>query len=93
MSIRLVVSIEAAPGKKDELNASIASLCAEVREEPGCQQFEAYQNIENLNRFVLLERWANQETFTVHGERHEEQWLKTVDELMAHPPEAEQYVD
>lgn len=93
MAIRLVVTIEAASGKREELRASFASLCAEVREEPGCRQFEAYQNIENRDRFILLERWADQETFTVHGQLHEEQWLKLVEELMARAPEAEQYTD
>ncbi len=93
MAIRLVVKVEAAPGKREELRMSFASLCAEVREEPGCNQFEAYQNIDDPDRFILLERWADQETFTVHGNLHEKQWLKMIDELMASSPEAEEYTD
>ena len=93
MAIRLVVLIEAAPGKREEFITSFASLCRDVREEPGCQQFETYQDIENQDRFVMLERWADQEKFAIHGERHEEQWLKMIEELMARPPEAEQYAD
>ena len=36
MTVRLIVNMEAATGKREELAATFASLCPSVREEPGC---------------------------------------------------------
>jgi len=43
MSIRLVVTITAAPGKGAELAQAYKARCAEVMKEPGCEQFEIFQ--------------------------------------------------
>jgi NAD-dependent oxidoreductase involved in siderophore biosynthesis len=40
MAIRLVVTITAAPGKGSELAQAYKARCAEVMQEPGCEQFE-----------------------------------------------------
>jgi len=40
MSVRLVVSINAAPGKGAELAAAFRTRCTEVMQEPGCEQFK-----------------------------------------------------
>jgi quinol monooxygenase YgiN len=39
MSIRLVVTITAAPGKGTELAQAYKTRCAECMKEPGCEQF------------------------------------------------------
>ena len=90
MAIRLIVAIEAVPGKRQAMIATYASLCPSVREEPGCQQHELYQSIEHQDRFVLLERWADQEALTVHGQRLRERGLD-LDSLRTHPSEPERY--
>ena len=68
MAVRLVVSMKALPGKRQEMIEAYTSFCPEVQQEPGCQQFEMYQNIELPDQFVLLERWADQESLTAHGQ-------------------------
>ena len=45
MSIRLVVTITAAPGKGSELAQAYKARCAEARKEPGCEQFEIFQGV------------------------------------------------
>ena len=67
MSIRLVVTITAVPGKGSELARAYATRCAEAMKEPGCEQFEVFRSAANPDRLVLLERWADQAALDVHA--------------------------
>lgn len=67
MAIRLVVTITAAPGKGSELAQAYRSRCAEVMQEPGCEQFEVFQSVVNPDRLALLERWIDQAALDVHA--------------------------
>lgn len=64
--IRLVVYIEALPGHSDDVVASAAKRAPVVREQPGCHEFETYQSVERPNRFVLLEKWADDQALRDH---------------------------
>lgn len=67
MAVRLVVSITAAPGKGAELAAAFRTRCIEVREEPGCEQFEVFQSILDPDKLTLLELWKDQAALDAHG--------------------------
>lgn len=67
MAIRLVVTINAAPGKGSELAQGYKSRCAEVMSEPGCEQFEVFQSVVNPDKLTLLERWTDQAALDVHS--------------------------
>src|SRR5215510_13285897 len=67
MSIRLVVTISAAPGKGSELAQAYKDRCAEAMKEPGCEQFEIFQGVANPDRLALLERWVDQAALDVHA--------------------------
>jgi quinol monooxygenase YgiN len=67
MSIRLVVTITAAPGKGHELAQVYKARCAEAAKEPGCEQFEIFQSVANPDRLALLERWVDQAALDVHA--------------------------
>jgi quinol monooxygenase YgiN len=60
MAVRLVVTINAAPGKGAELAQAFRSRCAEVMQEPGCEQFEVFQSVLNPDKLALLELWKDQ---------------------------------
>jgi len=83
MAIRIIVSMTAAAGKREALMAAFRDLCPSVQQEPGCQQYEFYQSLEGQDRFVLLERWDDEETLRVHIERLRERNLN-LDALRAH---------
>jgi len=68
MKVRLVVSINAMPGKGNELAAVYRGRCADVMQEPGCEQFEVFQSALNPDRLVLLELWTDQAALDVHAE-------------------------
>ena len=67
MSVRLVVTINAAPGKGAELAAAFRSRCHEVMAEPGCEQFEVFQSVLNPDKLALLELWKDQGALDVHA--------------------------
>jgi quinol monooxygenase YgiN len=68
MSVRLVVTITAAPGKGSELAQGFKARCAEVMQEPGCEQFEVFQSVVNPDRLALLERWKDQAALDTHAQ-------------------------
>jgi quinol monooxygenase YgiN len=68
MAVRIIVSMTAAAGKRQALMDAFHNLCPSVHKEPGCQQYEFFQSREDPDRFVLLERWDDEETLRVHSE-------------------------
>ena len=67
MAVRLVVTINAVPGKGNELAQAYETRCAEVMQEPGCEQFEIFRSVSDPDRFALLERWASQQALDQHA--------------------------
>ena len=67
MAIRLIVHLQALPGKQEEMVDAYRKRVKEVRSEPGCIDFRAFQDIENPDQIVLIEGWESQESLTVNG--------------------------
>jgi quinol monooxygenase YgiN len=67
MSVRLVVTINAAPGKGAELAQAMKGRCEECMKEPGCEQFEIFQSALNPDKLCLLERWSSQAALDAHA--------------------------
>jgi quinol monooxygenase YgiN len=67
MSIRLVVTITAAPGKGAELAQAYRARCADAMMEPGCEQFEIFQGVADPDRLTLLERWTDKAALEAHA--------------------------
>ena len=67
MSVRLVVTLNAAPGKGSELAAAFRQRCVEVMKEPGCEQFEVFQSVLNPDKLALLELWSDADALAEHA--------------------------
>ena len=67
MAIRLIVSINAAPGRGSELAQLYKARCEDIIKEPGCEQFEVFQSTANPDKLVLLERWTDKAALDVHA--------------------------
>ena len=67
MAVRLIVTITAAPGKGADLAQAFRGRCAEIMQEPGCQQFEVFQSVLNPDKLALLELWTDQAALDVHA--------------------------
>jgi quinol monooxygenase YgiN len=71
MSVRLVVAINALPGKGSELAQVFRQRCLDVMKEPGCEQFEVFQSVLNPDKLALLELWKDQGALDVHAKVNE----------------------
>lgn len=67
MPLRLVISINAAPGKGESFAAAFKVRCEEVMTEPGCLQFELFQSALDPDRFTLLELWEDEAALAAHA--------------------------
>ena len=67
MPLRLVISLNAAPGKGAEFAEAFKGRCREVMTEPGCLQFELFQSALDPDRFTLLELWEDEAALEAHG--------------------------
>jgi quinol monooxygenase YgiN len=67
MSVRLVISINAAPGKGAELLQAMKGRCEVSGKDAGCLQFEVFQSALDPDRLALLELWESQEALDAHA--------------------------
>ncbi len=67
MSVRLVVTLAAAPGKGGELAKVFRQRCEDVMKEPGCEQFEVFQSVLNPDKLALLELWSDAAALAEHA--------------------------
>jgi len=70
----MIAILDARPGKADEFRAKIVELVRQVRLEPGCVLFTAYEARDTPGRFYLYEIYANAAAFAAHlktGHVHE----------------------
>ena len=90
MSVRLVVTITAVPGKGTELAQAFVGRCEECRKEPGCEQFDLFQNTEDPDKLLLVERWTDEASLAAHAERNRQRPSVGAD-LRAGPGRSEHY--
>lgn len=89
--VRLVVTISAAPGKGSALATAMQPRLDEVREEPGCEQYELFQGTERPDVLVLLERWTDEVTLAAHAALNRTR-AAVAPELRAAPGTLERYL-
>ena len=66
MSIRLLISMSSVPGKSAEFIKARLPRSAEIRKDAGCEQFDVFQNVENPDQFLLVEKWKDEESLQAH---------------------------
>jgi len=91
MAIRILVNIDALPGKGSELARARAARAAEVRQEPGCEQFDLFQDTQNPDKLLLVERWTDEASLAAHAERNRQRPAIGA-ELRAGPGRQERYI-
>jgi quinol monooxygenase YgiN len=68
MSVRLIITTKAIPGKGGELAVAMRERCIEIMREPGCEQFEVFQSVLDPDRLVTLETWKDDAALAQHAE-------------------------
>jgi quinol monooxygenase YgiN len=71
MPVRLVITLNAAPGKGGEFAEAFAARCRDVMSEPGCLQFEVFQSVLNPDKLTLLELWEDEAALAAHAKMNE----------------------
>ncbi|MGE3302446.1 MAG: antibiotic biosynthesis monooxygenase family protein [Hyphomonadaceae bacterium] len=71
MSVRLIITLNAAPGMGAEFAEAFAQRCREVASEPGCLEFEIFRSALAPDKLVLLEHWESEQALAEHAKMNE----------------------
>jgi quinol monooxygenase YgiN len=67
--VPVLVVIASIPGKADkreEITAALTKTAKASREDPGCVSYAFHVDIENVDRYVSVEVWQDQESLDAH---------------------------
>ena len=67
MSVRLVITFNAEPGKGDQLAVAMKERCLTSATDAGCLQFEVFRSALNPDSFTLLELWESPDALAAHA--------------------------
>lgn len=82
--LNLLVSVNVrADGREQFLSAITLNAQASVRDEPGCFQFDVFEDESDRNRFYFYERYADRAAFDAHkASDHFAVWRITAAEVL-----------
>jgi quinol monooxygenase YgiN len=93
MSVRIVLTVTAKPGKGSEMaEAYRTRSVGGIQNEPGYEQYEVFQGVDNPDRLVILERWTDEAALHTHEEFNRTHPLMVLRELRVAAPDREDYV-
>jgi quinol monooxygenase YgiN len=85
-------SVQARPESRAEVLRLSLEHVSRSREEPGCLLHSVHEDVENPNRFVFLEYWADRAALDAHFRVPASgAFAKSLGELAAGPPTLEIY--
>jgi quinol monooxygenase YgiN len=85
-------SVRARPEARAEVVRLSLEHVARSRLEPGCLLHSVHHDVEDPNRIVFLEHWADRDALTTHfGVPASGAFAKSMGELAAEPPPLEIY--
>jgi len=64
--ILAIIEMSARPAKRKELLQTLHAIIQQIRNEKGCTNCSACQDIENKNIFNLIEEWTKQQDLDDH---------------------------
>jgi quinol monooxygenase YgiN len=64
LSVIVVATFEAAPGRADELVAVLSTVIPEVHAEDGCELYSLHRDGDLL---VIIEKWTSRDALAVHS--------------------------
>lgn len=67
--LRRIVRLTITPGRGAEARAALATLRDATLMEPGCEEFDFYQQITDPDQFILIEDFADDAALTLHMEK------------------------
>ncbi|MBD9490074.1 MULTISPECIES: putative quinol monooxygenase [unclassified Ensifer] len=75
---KFIVTIELAPGTRDEILARAPAAQSATRAENGCLSFDCFTCTDNPNRLVFIECWRDEQAYAEHLLReHTQRFLES----------------
>jgi quinol monooxygenase YgiN len=89
---QVVARVVALPGKVEALKAVLVELIEPSRKDPGCIQYELFQNMSDPTDFTFVERWASNAELDAHlASPHVKIAVAKLDGLVAANPDIRRY--
>ena len=82
-TLRMIVQ----PERRSDLLETMRGMLEPARVERGCLSYRLYEDVENINAFVLLEEWKTQQDIESHIRTDNQQRLLTLMDLLSEQPE------
>jgi quinol monooxygenase YgiN len=68
MSLLVLLELQAADGKADEMIEVLSRSLVDTRARQGCESVTVHRDTDDPNRVLLVERWATREDDTAYRE-------------------------
>lgn len=82
--LAVVVTIDAVPGKEDDLIAALEHNAAGSRSEPSCLKWEWSRHISDSSKFAIYELYTDEAAFAAHkASEHFAEWKKMSEPAIA----------
>ncbi|WP_420996113.1 putative quinol monooxygenase [Cupriavidus sp. 30B13] len=65
--VAVVATIVPEPAHRQLVEDALRQAVAQVRLEPGCEYYELHRDLDDAGRFVMLERWRDEDALAQHG--------------------------
>ncbi|MFA4920448.1 MAG: putative quinol monooxygenase [Thermodesulfovibrionales bacterium] len=75
------------PERRSDLLETMRGMLEPARVERGCLSYRLYEDVEDINAFVLLEEWATQEDLKRHISKDNQRRLLALMDLLSEQPE------
>ena len=85
MIVRIIMKV--LPEKQLEVTQTLLSMVEPAGREPGCLSYAVFCDIEDKNRFSLIEEWETREDMDQHIRSHRFGVLLGTKALLCEPPE------
>ena len=83
----VISSASAAPGRRDELVAAAQAVAAATRDDQGCLAYSFAADVEDENRILGIEMWADQAALDAHmAHDHTREFLSRAPALVTGDP-------
>jgi quinol monooxygenase YgiN len=77
------------PESRERFVAIATEMCSRSREEDACGGYRVYADLEQENRYVIVEEWAGDDGLQLHfRQAHTGTFMGELPSLLAEPPDA-----
>lgn len=92
VDIRCIVDIFVKPGCEEKVRTILRQIVEDSRDEPGCIEYNVFENAADQFHYTLIEVWANEEAFENHSQSdHVQQASIDISGYLTRSPDIKRY--